>query len=98
MYFEVKKKVNFCLWIGRYPEGPTIKFAIDGMVHTKDIKFQGNSVKGARHVLSFDSAMDADPKMRVAKELLIGAFNVPKYHPKSTAVIDHTLNFIATNN
>lgn len=38
--------------------------------------------------------MDIDPKLRVAKELLIGAFNIPKYHPKSTAVIDHTLNFI----
>lgn len=33
--------------------------------------------------------------MRIAKQLFIGAFNVPKYHPKSTAVIDHSLNFLA---
>lgn len=96
MYFEVKKKIHFSLWLGRYPEGPTIKFEIDGLVHMRDIKFQGNSVKGSRHILSFDSNMDSDPRMRVAKELLIGAFNVPKYHPKSTAVIDHTLNFVST--
>lgn len=51
----MKKKVNFYLWIGRYPEGPSIKFEIDGIVHVRDIKFQGNSVKGARHVLSFDA-------------------------------------------
>jgi len=25
MYFEVKRKVRFSLWIGRYPEGPSIK-------------------------------------------------------------------------
>ena len=84
------------MWIGRYPEGPSIKFDIDGIVHVRDVKFQGNAVKGARHILSFDEGMESDPKMRVAKELLIGAFNVPKYHPKSTAVIDHTLNFIKT--
>lgn len=90
----MKKKVNFSLWIGRYPEGPSVKFALDGIVHTKDIKFQGNSVKGARHIISFDSGFDSDPKMRIAKQLLIGALNVPKYHPKSTAVIDHTLNFL----
>ena len=63
-------------------------------MHVRDIKFQGNSVKGARHILSFNEEMDTDPKLRVAKELLIGAFNIPKYHPKSTAVIDHSLNFI----
>jgi ribosome biogenesis protein BRX1 len=86
--------VHFSLWIGRYPEGPSLKVELEGVVHLRDIKFQGNAVRGARHILSFDSTMDADPKLRVAKELLIGAFNVPKYHPKSTAVIDHTLSFI----
>lgn len=78
--------------MGRYPEGPSVKLGIDGIVHSRDIKFQGNSVKGARHILSFDSGMQANPKMRLIRELFIGAFNVPKYHPKSTAVIDHVLN------
>ena len=96
MYFEVRKQIKFSLWLGRYPEGPTVKFMIDGVVHLRDVKFQGNSVKGARHILSFDSQMDNDPIMKVAKELFVGAFNVPKYHPKSTAVIDHTLNFVCT--
>ena len=54
MYFEVRKKINFCVWIGRYPDGPSVKLAISGVVTTKDVKFQGNCVKGARHVLSFE--------------------------------------------
>ncbi len=54
MYFEVKKKINFCVWLGRYPEGPTVKLMISGVVLTKDVKFQGNNVKGARHILSFE--------------------------------------------
>lgn len=54
MYFEVKKKINFSIWLGRYPEGPSVKLGISGMVLTKDVKFQGNCVKGSRHVLSFE--------------------------------------------
>lgn len=41
--------------------------------------------------------MEANGKIRLLKELLIGALNVPKYHPKSTAVIDHVLNFTEEN-
>jgi hypothetical protein len=37
--------------------------------------------------------MESDPKLRVLMNLLTGALNVPKYHPKSTSVIDHVLNF-----
>ena len=60
---------------------------------TRDVRFQGNSVKGSRHIVAFDEGMDSDGKHSVVKELLIGIFNVPKLHPKSTAVIDHILNF-----
>lgn len=54
MYFEVKRKVNFSLWLGRYPEGPSVKVDLDNIVSLKDLRFQGNSVKGARQILSFD--------------------------------------------
>jgi ribosome biogenesis protein BRX1 len=59
MYFEIKKKVNFALWLGRFPEGPSIKLEVDGIVQARDIKFQGNSVKGARHIISFDARIDS---------------------------------------
>ena len=36
--------------------------------------------------------------MKLVKELLIGIFNVPKYHPKSTGVVDHVLNFTNESN
>ena len=54
MYFEAKRKVNFSLWLGRYPEGPSVKVDLDDIVSLKDLRFQGNSVKGARQILSFD--------------------------------------------
>ena len=97
MYFEVKKKIRFSLWLGRYPEGPSVKVDLDGIVSIKDVKFQGNSVKGARPILSFDGGFESG-KMRLMKELLTGIFNVPKYHPKSTGVIDHVLNFTNESN
>jgi hypothetical protein len=37
--------------------------------------------------------MESSPKLKILQNLLTGALNVPKYHPKSTAVIDHVLNF-----
>lgn len=95
MYFEVKRKIHFSLWVGRYPEGPSVKLDLSGICAIKDVRFQGNSVKGARHILSFDKGMEEAGKLQVLKQLLIGIFNVPKYHPKSTGVIDHVLNFTA---
>jgi len=58
MYFEVKKKVNFSLWLGRYPEGPSVKLDIHDLVGLKDVRFQGNAVRGARHILSFDGGFE----------------------------------------
>lgn len=58
MYFEVKKKIKFCVWLGRYPDGPSVKLMVSGMVLTKDVKFQGNNVKGARHILSFEKVLN----------------------------------------
>jgi ribosome biogenesis protein BRX1 len=40
--------------MGRYPEGPSIKIDLNNIVSIKDVKFQGNSVRGARPILSFD--------------------------------------------
>lgn len=37
--------------------------------------------------------MESNGKLRILKNLFTGAFNIPKRHPKSTAVIDHVLNF-----
>jgi ribosome biogenesis protein BRX1 len=97
MYFEVKRKVRYSLWIGRYPEGPSIKVDLENIVNLKDVRFQGNTVKGARHILSFDAGLEGG-KLGLLKELLIGALNVPKHHPKSTGVIDHVLNFTNEKN
>lgn len=84
--------MRYSLWIGRYPEGPSVKVDLENIVSLKDVRFQGNSVKGARHILSFDGGFETG-KLGLLRELLVGAFNVPKHHPKSTGVIDHVLSF-----
>ena len=42
--------------------------------------------------------MESDSKLKILKNLFTGAFNVPKYHPKTTPVIDHVLNFTCDGN
>lgn len=81
------------MWVGSFPEGPTMKFSLDNIVSSSDMKLQGNALKSSRHILSFDKTFSVDPVWKVAEELLTSAFNVPLYHPKSKSVIDHVLSF-----
>jgi len=37
------------------------------------------------------------PNLRLAKEMLVHAFNTPKNHPKSKPFIDHVLSFTYLN-
>jgi hypothetical protein len=36
-----------------------MKFELDGIVQARDTQFQGNSIKGARHIISFDARIDS---------------------------------------
>ncbi len=75
-----------------------MKLSIQNPMLSRDIKFQGNSIRGARHILSFNSQMDGEPKMKLVKELITSAMNVPKMHPKSVGVIDHVINVAQEEN
>ena len=48
-------------------------------------------------MISFDGGFESG-KMKLIRELMVGIFNVPKYHPKSTGVIDHVLSFTNESN
>lgn len=81
------------MWVGSYPDGPSMKFQLENIVSSSDLKLQGNALKSSRHILSFDKTFSVDPVWKAAQEILSSVFNVPLYHPKSKSVIDHVLSF-----
>ncbi|CAD8144621.1 unnamed protein product [Paramecium pentaurelia] len=94
IYFEVHRKHELYLWIGRFPNGPSIKYYIENWHNCQDLKLTGNCMKGSRPILSFDGSFTEDPLMILQKELFIHAINVPKHHPKSAPCCDRVFSFI----
>lgn len=97
MYFECRKKRDLYLWVGRFPTGPTIKFLLENVHTNEELKMTGNCLKGSRPVLSFDGSFNEKSHWKLARELLIHTFNVPKYHPKSKPCVDHTYSFVISD-
>jgi len=63
-----------------------------------ELHFTGNCLKGSRPILSFDGAFDAQPHLKVMKELFIQSFGVPPQARKSKPFIDHVMNFTVLDN
>lgn len=59
----------------------------------EELHFTGNCLKGSRPLLSFDSAFDSEPHLKVIKELLFHTFGVPEGARKSKPFIDHVMGF-----
>jgi len=93
LYFEGRKKKDLFLTVADVDEGPTIRFNVEGLNTMGELKFNGNSLKTSRPLLSFDSAFDEEPHWALVKELFTQTFGTPKYHPKSQPFIDHVLQF-----
>jgi len=68
LFFECRKKRDVYLWMGKAPNGPSVKFHVENstsnfcqkklilLVHTTDeLKMTGNCIKGSRPLLSFDA-------------------------------------------
>eukprot|EP00039_Didymoeca_costata_P000406 m.45433 g.45433 ORF g.45433 m.45433 type:complete len:353 (+) comp10244_c0_seq1:1708-2766(+) len=93
VYFEMRKKQDLYLWLGKMPHGPSIKFLVQN-VHTMDeLRMTGNSLKGSRPILNFESVFNELPHLRLIKELLFQAFSTPKAHPKSKPFVDRAMSF-----
>lgn len=93
LYFEMRKKMDLYMWMGKMPHGPTAKFLVQN-VHTMDeLKMTGNCLKGSRPVLNFDSSFDDLPQLRIIKELLFQSFGTPQAHPKSKPFVDRIMSF-----
>lgn len=81
------------MWLCKSPAGPSLKFEVKDVHTTLELKLQGNCLKYSRPFLSFDGSFDLLPHLKLAKEMLVHAFNTPKNHPKSKPFIDHVLSF-----
>jgi ribosome biogenesis protein BRX1 len=59
----------------------------------EELHFTGNCLKGSRPILSFDSAFDKEPHLKVIRELFLHVFGVPQGARKSKPFIDHVMGF-----
>jgi ribosome biogenesis protein BRX1 len=92
IYLEHRKRFVY-LWIFHYPNGPSVKFLLHNIHTTHELKLTGNSLKGSRPILSFDSSFEESAHTKLLKQMFTQTFSTPRYHPKSTAFIDHVFSF-----
>ncbi|KAI8576102.1 hypothetical protein K450DRAFT_258464 [Umbelopsis ramanniana AG] len=98
IFFEVRKRQDLYMWISKTPNGPSAKLHIQN-IHTMDeLKLTGNSLKGSRHMLSFDKNFDASPHYQLLKEMFTQVYGVPKGARRSKPFIDHILSFSIVDN
>jgi ribosome biogenesis protein BRX1 len=97
VYLEGRKKIAF-LWIANYPNGPSVKFLLQN-IHTSDeLRLTGNCLRSSRPILSFDNSFKEFSHLRLIQQLLIQTFSTPKNHPKAMPFIDHVFSFSHTHN
>ena len=59
----------------------------------EELHFTGNCLRGSRPVLSFDSAFDTEPHLRLIKEIFTHIFGVPQGARKSKPFVDRVMSF-----
>ncbi|KAK3943544.1 ribosome biogenesis protein BRX1 [Diplogelasinospora grovesii] len=93
MFFEARKGKDLYMWFSKVPNGPTVKFHAQNLHTMEELHFTGNCLKGSRPVLSFDAAFEAEPHLKVIKELFLHIFGVPQGARKSKPFVDHVMGF-----
>jgi len=93
LFFEFRKRKDLYLWASATPFGPSCKFLVQNVHTMEELRLTGNHLKGSRPILSFDAAFEAEPHLKILKELFTRIFGTPLGHPKSKPFIDHVINF-----
>ncbi|KAJ2967589.1 hypothetical protein NQ176_g9590 [Zarea fungicola] len=93
LFFEARKGQDLYIWLSKVPNGPTVKFHLQNLHTMEELHFTGNCLKGSRPLLSFDSAFDSEPYLKVIKELFLHTFGVPEGARKSKPFVDHVMGF-----
>jgi len=81
------------MWVGQYPNGPSVTFLLRNVATTAELKMTGNCLKYSRPILHFDHEFTTHPHLRIVQTLLSMVFGTPKDHPKSKPFIDHIFSF-----
>ena len=97
IYLEGRKKISF-LWLAHYPNGPSVKFLLQSVHTSEELKLPGNYVRPTRPMLSFDSSFTKSPHLSLIQNLLLQIFNTPKNESKPVSFIDHIFSFSQTQN
>ena len=86
------------MYLGKTPEGPSVKFHVVN-IHTMDeLKLTGNCMLGSRPLLNFDANFNNSPQFQLMKSLLSDAFGTPMGHPKSKPFNDRVMSFFVVKN
>ncbi|OTB01585.1 hypothetical protein M426DRAFT_213683 [Hypoxylon sp. CI-4A] len=93
LFFEARKGQDLYVWLGKVPNGPTVKMHLQNLHTMEELHFTGNCLKGSRPILSFDAAFDQEPYLQVIKELFLHTFGVPQGAKKSKPFVDHVMGF-----
>jgi ribosome biogenesis protein BRX1 len=96
MYFE-QRKDQLYIWLGKFPNGPTVKLNVPEIVSAENFKFLGNCLRHSRSILSFGSDFHNKPEYSLLKNLFVDIFNLPKEHPKSQPFFDKVISFEVIN-
>ena len=98
LYLETRKHQDLYLYLGKTPEGPSVKFHCVN-IHTMDeLKLTGNCMIGSRPLLNFDANFNNTPQFQLIKALLSDAFGTPLGHPKSKPFNDRVMSFFVVKN
>jgi ribosome biogenesis protein BRX1 len=98
IYLETRKHQDLYMYLGKTPEGPSVKFHVVN-IHTMDeLKLTGNCMLGSRPLLNFDSNFDNSPQFQLMKTLLSEALGIPMGHPKSKPFNDRVMSFFVVKN
>ncbi|KAL1900859.1 Ribosome biogenesis protein brx1 [Ceratocystis pirilliformis] len=92
-FFEARKGKDLYCWFSKIPNGPTVKMHIQSLYTMEELRFTGNCLKGSRPILSFDSAFENEPHLRLIRELMFHTFSVPEGARKSKPFVDHVMGF-----
>jgi ribosome biogenesis protein BRX1 len=93
MYFEGHNKKDLYMFMADHNIGVTAIFLVHNICTMAELKLTGNCLKASRPVLSFDNSFNDSALLRLYKELFVGVFSTPQYHPRSQPFIDHVYTF-----
>ncbi|KAM7534199.1 hypothetical protein Aperf_G00000115714 [Anoplocephala perfoliata] len=95
VFFEGRKKHDLYLWLSCVPTGPSVKFLVENISTTAELKMTGNALRFSRPVLSFDPSFnDLElPHLQLLKEMLTQIFGTPNFHPRMQPYTDKVISF-----